>query len=92
MKTLLQTFDIVVACLNQDNDPDFFFCRVRCTEDDARRLRHLDTASRLVDEEIVEYAPPFVAYDQNSPAWRILKDHFTWESATIYDLEGREIS
>lgn len=70
----------VIACHNANGEPDFYFCKVECSQSDYELGIHYDMAI----EEAVDngYELPFVAFDENEkPNW--LFDHFVWESATI---------
>ena len=70
----------VVACANASGEPDFFFCRVECSEQDYEVGEHYDIAEGFAREE--GYCGLMVVFDENDgPDW--LFDHFVWESSSV---------
>lgn len=78
----LTDYRCVIACINANGDPDFFFCKVRCTPQQYENGDHLDRARALAEHE--DYEGPFVVFDEDDMRSRptFLLDHFVWESAT----------
>lgn len=69
----------VVAAMTS-NGPDFFFCKVRCAQDDYDNGLHYEIAEDAAGND--GYERPMVAYDENDgPDW--LFDRFVWASASI---------
>jgi hypothetical protein len=70
----------VVACRNAEGVPDFYFCKVECTQDDYDVGLHYELAEEAAYAD--GYEGSMVVYDENDgPDW--LFEHFVWESATV---------
>lgn len=70
----------VVACRNASGESDFYFCKVKCSQDQYDVGEHYDMAENHAREE--GYEGPMVVFDENDgPSF--LFDHFVWESASI---------
>lgn len=70
----------VVACRNCEGVPDFYFCKVKCSQEQYDNGEHYEIAEDAASKE--GYEGPLLAYDENDgPDW--LFDHFVWESASI---------
>ncbi|NDD54932.1 hypothetical protein EBZ39_13890 [bacterium] len=74
------TVRCVVACRNAEGTPDFYFCRVECTEKQYDVGMHYDVAEEQARDE--GYEGPMVVYDENDGP-EFLFEHFTWESASV---------
>ena len=85
MKTPPLTLDLIVALLNADGEGDFWFCRLECTEDDIENGDHFTAASHFAEREGYD-ATPSIVFDRFSPAFSMLHPHFTWETATLFDI------
>lgn len=72
----------VVGCLNiNDGDPDFFFCKVKCTEAEFEVGLHRQIAEEAARKQ--GHEGPFLVYlEGNSCDW--LFERFVWESASIF--------
>ena len=69
----------VVACYNAAGEPDFYFCKVACTQEEYDNGDHYGKAVAAALD--AGYGEQFVVFDENDgPAW--LFDHFVWDSAT----------
>jgi hypothetical protein len=72
----------VVAAHNAAGEPDFYFCKVRCTDPDYNDGGHYEEAINAATAE--GYEGPFVVFDENDgPAW--LFERFVWSSATVVE-------
>lgn len=68
----------VVACFNASGEPDFYFCRVECEQDEYDVGKHYELAEEAAEGE--GYSGPMVAFDENDgPEW--LFERFVWASA-----------
>lgn len=74
-----------VACFNASGEPDFYFCRVECEQDEYDVGAHYDAAE---DDAAGEgYSGPMVSYDENDgPAF--LFEHCVWDSTAVVSLEA----
>lgn len=73
------TVKCVVACHNASGEPDLFFCKVKCTEDQYEVGDHYERAEDYAKEQ--GYSGPMVVFDENDGP-NSLFDLFVWESAT----------
>lgn len=69
----------VVACYNASGEPDLFFCKVRCTEEEYSYGDHYEKAEDYAVEQ--GYSGGMVVFDENDGP-KALFDLFVWESAT----------
>lgn len=74
---------LIVAATNANGEPDFFFCKVRCTGEQYDNGEHYDKAKDAAEDEGYE---AYLAIDENDPAGRAILDHFVWESASTYTV------
>ncbi len=72
---------VVVAALNSNGEPDFFFCKVRCTFEEYQDGEHYALAERKAIDEGYE---PRLSYDGIDQPW--LMEHFEWDSASTYTV------
>jgi hypothetical protein len=67
----------VVACMSTEG-ADFYFCRVKCAQDDYDNGVHYEIAEDAAGQD--GYERPMVTFDENDgPEW--LFEHFVWASA-----------
>lgn len=79
MKKQLITLDMIVAGINSEGDPDFFFCKVTGSQEDYDNDEFYNTARTAAREQ--GYGPELVAFDQDDgPSF--LFNHFEWDTAT----------
>lgn len=76
----LQLVRTVVAAINANGDPDLFFCKVACTEQEYSDGKHYNAACNLAMEE--GYVPK-LEFDEYDPAGKALTQLFVWDSAPI---------
>ena len=73
----------VVACMTTDG-ADFYFCKVRCSEQDYDNGEHYEIAEAAAENKGNDR--PMVTYDENDgPDW--LFDPFDWDSASFVSAE-----
>jgi hypothetical protein len=77
----MNTIKMAVAGYNANGEPDFFFVKVECTEEQRGDGAHYHAAYQEAFEN--GYEGPYVAFDEDDPGFRALKDAFVWESATV---------
>lgn len=73
---------MMVAATNANGEPDIYFCKVTCTEDELDSGDHYDMAKRHAEDE--GYDRPMVAFDEFDPAGKAMLNNFVWESATTF--------
>ena len=74
----------VVACEFADltGKPDFFFCIVKCSQEQYYNMVHYDRAKEYA--EALDYEGEMVVFvEKDGPKW--LFEHFDWKSAIILD-------
>jgi hypothetical protein len=70
----------VVACHNAQGEPDFFFVKIQCSEDEYESGTHYERAKIIAIEE--GYEGEFVVFDESDgPLWLFQK--FNWKSASV---------
>ena len=74
---------VIVAALNANGEPDFFFCIIRCTLEEYENAEHYVLAERRAIDEGYE---PRLSFDENDAAGKAILDHFVWDSATEYTV------
>ncbi len=79
-----KTFKVFVACTNANGAPDFFFCIIKCSEDDFECGAHYDCAKDAAMKN--GYTGEMVAFDEHDTAGHALMDKFIWESASIFEI------
>lgn len=75
----MRTLRVMVAVINPNGNPDFFFCKVKCRQDEYEHDEHYLAAERLAEDEGYE---PKLAFDEYDPAGSAIVDRFVWETAT----------
>lgn len=72
---------VIVAVLNSNGEPDFYFCIVKCTLEEYNDAEHTVLAERMALKEGYE---PRLSFDENDAAGKAIVDHFVWESASEF--------
>ncbi len=73
----------VVTCHNASGEPDFYFCKVKCSQEQYDDGKHYETAQSKAAEQ--GYEGDFVVFDENDgPAW--LFERFVWETASTVEV------
>lgn len=70
----------VVACHNAGGEPDLFFVKVECSQDEYGYGDHYEKAESAAYDE--GYSGPMVVFDENDGPSGLF-DLFVWESASI---------
>lgn len=78
----MNTYKVVVAAVNANGEPDFFFCKVNCLPADYNEGRHYELAKEAAKEN--GYETPMVAFDELDPPGRDFFNLFQWDSASLY--------
>jgi hypothetical protein len=74
---------MIVAALNSNGEPDFYFCIVKCTSTQRQEGAHYDLAERMARKEGYE---PRLSFDESDPAGKAILPHFAWESASEFTV------
>ena len=78
-----QTTRMVVAGTNANGEPDLFFCRVICRQEQYDTGDHYDAAA---DTALLNgYGSPFVIFDEHDPP-KSLFNLFDWDTASDHDI------
>lgn len=77
---MIREIKMMVGSINSNGEPDFFFCRVMCSDLEYENGSHYTTACLLAAVE--GYEPHFV-FDENDPAGKAIVDKFVWETASV---------
>jgi len=77
----------VVSGHNANGQPDFWFVVVQATQEQYDNGEHYSAAKAHACENDFEAA---IVYDENDPP-EPLFDMFTWESASVVDVNGDEL-
>jgi len=72
---------MIVAALNSNGEPDFYFCIVKSTLEEFNEGEHYVLAERMALKEGYE---PRLSFDENDAAGKAILDHFVWESASEF--------
>lgn len=70
----------VVAAHNAGGTPDFYVCRVECTDNGYAEGGHYVAAGRAAASE--GYEDPMVIFDERDGS-KFLFEHFNWDKAPI---------
>jgi len=76
---------MVVAGHNGMGDPDFYFCKVRCSRFEYNEGDHYALAERKAIENGFASAP-LVSFDEHDTAGRHLFPLFNWKSASTFSV------
>jgi hypothetical protein len=74
---------VMVACTNSNGEPDFFFCKIRCTPEQYNNGQHYVCAEQAAIDEGYE---PRMAFDENDTAGRAIVKHFRWSVVNEYSI------
>ena len=75
----LLTIHCIVAASNSNGDPDLFFVKVRCTQEQYDNGAHYVRAKAAAESAGYE---PFLAYDEQDSAGRAMLPLFEWKTAS----------
>ena len=76
-------YKMIVAAINGNGEPDFYFCKVRCTGQQYDNGYHYALAEKKAIENGYE---PKLAYDENDTGGSVILDKFVWKSASTFDI------
>jgi hypothetical protein len=79
----VKSHKMVVAAINANGEPDFFFCKVRCNAEQYDDGEHYVRAERAATDEGYE---PRLSFDENDAAGKAVIRHFAWKTATEYTV------
>ena len=74
----------MVAAINPDGDPDFYFVKVKCRKEQYLVGDHYDAAEKKAVEEDYE---PKLTFDDFDSAGKAIVEHFEWDTATTIDIQ-----
>ena len=74
---------LIVACLNANGEPDFYFCKVRCTGEQYNSAEHYVLAE---DKAIEAGYEPRLAFDEKDAGGKAILKHFVWKSASTFTV------
>ena len=80
----MRTVRMIVVCHNSNGEPDFYFCKVRCTFEEYNEGEHYALAHQKAQEK--GYSGPFVTICEDDPSGKKLLNHFDWEYAPEYTV------
>ena len=83
-----KTIRCIVAVNNSAGEPDLFFVKVRCSEEEYNNGDHYDAAKNYFDDE--GFVPKIV-FDENDPGGRAMLSLFAWDTASVIDTDGDHI-
>jgi hypothetical protein len=72
---------------NSNGEPDIFFCKINCSQEQYNKVEHYKSAMQLAQENGYE---AFLACDQNDPAGACLK-LFNWKSIPDPQLTSKNL-
>ena len=87
MKPKTITIRCVVAVINSNGAPDFYFVHVRLTKEQYDEGAHYEAAKN--DAEANGYEA-YLAYDERDVAGAKLMDLFDWTTASLVDVDPIE--
>jgi hypothetical protein len=70
----------IVAGHNANGEPDLYFCKVRCTEQQIDNGEHYERAQRVAQDD--GYDEKNVAFDEFDPAGAAMLGLFEWDTAS----------
>ena len=80
-----------ISCRNGMGEPDFYFCKVDCTQKQYDEGDHYETIREQAEEE--GYGDCGLAYDENDAPGMALMSLFDWKTASIIvDVHKREFN
>jgi len=76
---------VVVACnYNANGEPDFYFCKIRCSIESYNMGDHYSLAERQAEKE--GYSGKMVSFDEKDAAGKAIINHFVWDSASTFTI------
>ena len=75
----------VVAAINAAGEPDLFFVKVECTDEQYNDGEHYVAAKRAAEDDGYE---PVLAYDEDDPAGSAMMSLFVWKSASTVEVRS----
>lgn len=79
----VKSHKMIVAAVNANGEPDFYFCKVRCNAEQYDNGDHYVLAERKAIDEGYE---PKLSYDENDDAGKSILGHFVWASASEFTV------
>jgi len=76
----------VVAAVNSNGEPDLYFVKVVCTQEQFDNGAHYEAALQSAEDEGFD---PALAYDEQDYAGDRMMGLFVWSSATSVDIEDK---
>ena len=74
---------VMVAVVDANGEPDFFFCKVNCSEAEINDGEHYEAARALAAKEGYEVR---LVLDEMDRGGKAIEHVFEWDSATVVDL------
>jgi len=72
----MKTIKCAVFSINSNGEPDIFFCKVKCSQEQYDNGEHYEKAKELAEENSYD---PVLACDENDPAGAVMQ-LFVWDS------------
>lgn len=72
-----------VACINSNGEPDLFFCKVICSQEEIENGVHYTKAKQKAEEDGYE---SYLAYDEFDVAGQNIMKLFLWGSIKDCDI------
>lgn len=79
----IESIRMIVAAINANGEPDFYFCKVRCNPEQYANGDHYEFAEKMAVEEGYE---PRLAYDEYDLGGKAILDHFVWNTASEFTV------
>jgi len=77
----------VVSALNANGEPDLYFVKVNCSENQVSESKHYAVAKEQAEQEGFE---AYLVYDEKDRAGQALMPLFAWDNASEVTVEGHE--
>lgn len=77
----------VVAAINGDGEPDLYFVKVECSQDQYDTGIHYEAAEEAADKDGYD---PMLAYDEYDPAGTAMMHMFEWDTASLVSAGNQE--
>jgi hypothetical protein len=78
-----QSIKVVVSALNSNGCPDFYCCKILCSNEQLENGEHYRAAHEVALEN--GYGP-YLCYDEFESAGKILMNNFDWTSVTEREI------
>jgi hypothetical protein len=82
----LITLRCIVAANNSNGEPDLFFVKVTCSEDDYEHGLHYDAAAEASEQNGYD---PRLSFDERDPAGQAMLHLFEWDTAHTVFVKWR---